>query len=143
MDGEGTGAGIGSVKGLSPAIMVKKEDQLMRRDQVLYWATATVFSILFGEIISPMLAHHPLPILQYPVAFLIYYAILSAVFAIIVQRSVQASLIVFFVYGVVAELLLFNNIRGITDIPGILFFGLFYVFLFGTPIWIARKLSAR
>lgn len=115
----------------------------MRRDQVLYWATATAFSILFGEIIGPLLAHHPLPVLQYPVAFIAYYAILSAVFAIIVQRSVQVSLIVFFVYGVVAELLLFQNIRGITDIPGILFFGLYYVFLFGTPLWIVQEFRGR
>jgi hypothetical protein len=123
--------------------MVKKADCLMRRYQVLYWATATAFSILFGEIVGPLLAHHPLPILQHPLAFLIYYAILSAVFAIIVPRSVQASLIVFFVYGIAAELLLFKNIRGITDILGVLFFGLFYVFLFGTPVWIVKRLSVH
>ncbi len=115
----------------------------MRRDQVLYWVTATAFSILFGEIIGPLLAGNPLIILQYPVAFLIYYAIISAGFAMIIRRSLQASLIVFFVYGVVAELLLFKNIRGITDIPGILFFGFFYVFLFGTPLWIVQIFRGR
>jgi hypothetical protein len=47
------------------------------------------------------------------------------------------------VYGIAVELLLFKNIRGITDIPGVLFFGLFYVFLFGTPVWIVKRLSVH
>jgi hypothetical protein len=86
---------------------------------------------------------HSLPVLQYPLAFLIYYGILSGIFAVLVTRSVPLSLVVFFLYGVAAELLLFGNIRGISDIPGILFFGLFYLFLFGMPVWIVKKMQAR
>ena len=116
---------------------------LGRREQVRYWATATAFSVLFGEIVGPLLAHHPLPILQHPIGFAVYYAALAGAFSLLVVRSVRLSLGAAFVYGVVAEWLLFGNVRGITDDPGILFFGFFYVFLFGTPIWIARRVSAR
>jgi len=59
----------------------------------------------------------------------------------LVTRSVPLSLVVFFFYGIAAELLLFDNISGIMDLPGMLFFGTFYVFLFGTPIWIAKKIN--
>jgi hypothetical protein len=108
---------------------------------VLYWITATVFSILCGEIAGPLLARHPLPILEHTAAFITYYRILSAIFAMLLTRSVPLSLVVFFFYGIAAELLLFNNIGGVTDMSAMLFFGTFYVFLFGTPIWIAKKIN--
>jgi len=115
--------------------------EMIKKEMVLYWITATVFSILSGEIAGLPLARHPLPILEYPVAFIIYYGMLSGIFAALIARSVPISLVVFFLYGIAAELLLFNNIAGITDILGVLFFGAFYVFIFGTPVWIVKRLS--
>lgn len=108
------------------------------KDSVLTWLTATAFSLFFGEIVGPVLAHHPLPLLMFPVPFLIYYAILSGVFTVVVTRSARLALAFMFLYGVSAELLLFHTIQGISDIPGILFFGLFYVFLFGMPVFIVK-----
>jgi len=99
--------------------------EMIKKEMVLYWITATVFSILSGEIAGPLLARHPLPILEYPVAFITYYGILSAVFAALVTRSVPLSLVVFFLFGIAAELLLFDNIGSIMDLPGMLFFGTF------------------
>jgi hypothetical protein len=107
----------------------------------VYWASAFVFSILFGEIIGPLIAGHALPLFQFFIPFVIYYGLLSFVFALFANRiKVWKSLAIFFVYGVIAEMLLFKNVKGIFDIAGILFFGLFYVFLFGVPLWFARKI---
>ncbi|MEW5996141.1 MAG: hypothetical protein AB1657_00920 [Candidatus Micrarchaeota archaeon] len=108
---------------------------------IRYWIIAWIFSILFGEIIGPLLAGHALPLLSYPLFMIVYYGALSLIFSLVVQRLGKSSLAVFFVYGVLAELFLFHNITGFTDIAGILFFGAFYVFLFGVPIWITKKIS--
>jgi len=108
---------------------------------IAYWLAAWAFSILFGEIILPALVGHALPIFTYTVAFLIYYGILSLVFAFFVVEFGTRSLIVFFVYGVVVEMFLFGNIKGPKDVPGILFFGLLYVFLFWTPMWLVNLLK--
>jgi hypothetical protein len=47
------------------------------------------------------------------------------VFAALVTRSVPLSLVVFFLFGIAAELLLFDNIGSMMDLPGMLFFGTF------------------
>lgn len=115
----------------------------MRDTAFLYWVTATPFSIFFGEFAGPLLARHPLPILIYPLPLVVYYAIVSGIFSLLVTRSARCALIVFFAYGIAAELFLFGTIGGVGDSAGILFFGLFYVFLFGTPVWISRWLAVR
>jgi hypothetical protein len=108
-----------------------------------YWIFSCLFVVLFGEIIGPLIAGHALPILAYPIPFIIYYLIISLVFAFIINKNWFIALIVFFLYGFIVELLLFKNISGFTDIPGILFFGFFYVFLFGTPRYIYRKIFKK
>lgn len=113
----------------------------MEREFIIYWISAWVFSIVFGEIIGPFIAGNELPLLTYPLAFLVYYGILSLFFAVVVKKIRKISLAVFFVYGIGAELFLFGNIRGFTDIGGMAFFGLFYVFLFGTPLLITKKFA--
>ncbi|MFA5411768.1 MAG: hypothetical protein WC350_00250 [Candidatus Micrarchaeia archaeon] len=105
------------------------------------WIAAWVFSILFGEIVGPLLASHALPILLYPLQMIAYYGAISLIFAFIASKLGKLALAVFFFYGVLAEMFLFHNITGPTDIPGILFFGAFYVFLFGIPIWITKRIS--
>lgn len=108
---------------------------------VRHWLAAWFFSILFGEMILPALAGHPLPIFAYPVAFFLYYGFLSLIFAFIYLKFGTRALTVFFVYGVVVEMFLFGNIKGPADIPGILFFGLLYVFLFWTPMRLVNHLK--
>ncbi|MDO8460760.1 MAG: hypothetical protein Q7S74_06640 [Nanoarchaeota archaeon] len=112
-----------------------------------YWIVSLVWVVLFGEIIGPLIARHELVIfrsLQFFVVFMFYYALLTLIFTFIVRKfSIKLSLIVFFVYGVLSEMLLFGNIHGYLDILGILFFGFFYVFLFGVPIWLARKFNIQ
>lgn len=105
------------------------------------WIAAWVFSILFGEVIGPLIAGHALPILLYPLQMIAYYGAISLIFAFVARKLGKPSLAIFFIYGVLAEMFLFHNITGPTDILGILFFGLFYVFLFGVPIWIVKRIS--
>ena len=106
-----------------------------------YWIIAWAFSILLGEIAGPLIAGHPLPLLLYPLQFIVYYGALSLLFSFAVQKLGKLSLAIFFLYGVLAEMLLFHNISGPGDILGMLFFGSFYAFLFGAPIWITGKMS--
>lgn len=105
------------------------------------WVAAWAFSILFGEIVGPLIAGHAIPLLLYPLQMFAYYGALSLIFAFAAQKLGKPSLAIFFIYGVIAEMFLFHNITGPADIPGILFFGLFYVFLFGVPIWMAKRIS--
>jgi hypothetical protein len=49
----------------------------------------------------------------------------------------------FFCFGVIAEMLVFGNIRGPTDLPGILFFGIQYIALFGTPYLITKRVLKK
>lgn len=116
--------------------------KLKNKITISYWIIAWFFSILFGEIIGPLIARNPLPILQFPIAFIIYYGILSFAFSYLFYqlKSDYRVYLVIFIYGVIAELFLFKNINGFSDILGILFFGLFYVFLFGLPYLISAKI---
>ncbi|MCX6682657.1 MAG: hypothetical protein NTY71_06710 [Methanoregula sp.] len=50
-------------------------------------------------------------------------------FAALVTRSVPLSLVVFFLFGIAAELLLFDNIGSMMDLPGMLFFGTLSLFV--------------
>jgi hypothetical protein len=105
-----------------------------------YVGIALGWSLLFGEILGPLAAHHDLPLLRYPGPFLIYYFIITLIFAWCFKKLGRWSLIIVFLYGFVGEWLLFHNVSGPTDILGILFFGCFYLFLFGLPAWFARKI---
>jgi hypothetical protein len=113
----------------------------MRKQFWLYVISALIFSLLFGEVLGPMIAKHPLPLLQFPIQFIVYYFVLATIFGWLFKKMGSWTLIIIFAYGVLAEWLLFTNIKGLTDIPGILFFGLFYLFLFGVPYWISKKLA--
>ena len=113
----------------------------MRKQFWFYVIGALLFSLFFGEIIGPSIAGNPLPLLQFPVQFIIYYFILSLIFGWLFKKLGRWNLIIIFLYADLAEWLLFHNIKGPTDIPGILFFGFFYLFLFGVPYWISKKLA--
>lgn len=106
-----------------------------------YVFSAWAFSVLFGEVIGPLIAHHSLPLLQFPVQFLIYYFVLAFFLGWCFKKFGRWALVLIFAYGVLAEWLLFGNIHGPTDSAGILFFGLFYLFLFGVPRWISNRLA--
>lgn len=109
-----------------------------------YWVIAFIYSVLLGEIILPSIVGHPLPLLDHPVGMLAYYAVLSLAMAYLIRKiGIRRSLVGFFVYGVVAEWLFFKNVQGLTDIPGVLFFGGLYVFLFGVPYLLVKVLGRR
>ena len=110
----------------------------------LYWLLSWLLSVLFGEVfLSGIVAGNPAPFLYFG-PFLVYYGILCFIFANIVTRAKFAhSLAVFFVSGYLLELLVFRNITSPLDVPGIIFFGLLYVLLFGLPWLAAGKLAGR
>ena len=105
-----------------------------------YTISATVFAISFGELILPASVGNTLPILSSygPAgAMVAYYAVISFVFSLIIDKySTKTAIASFFIYGSIIELILFKNVM---DIVGFLFFGVLYIFLFGVPMWFTKK----
>ena len=116
----------------------------MTSQTVVYTVSATIFAILFGELILPASVGNSLPILSNPVTFVVmtfYYVTISFLFSKILGRyGTKMALVAFFVYGGIAELILFGNVG---DVVGFVFFGCLYIFLFGVPIWITKKLTGE
>ena len=116
----------------------------MTSQTVVYTASATIFAILFGELILPASVGNSLPILSNPVTFVamtFYYVTISFLFSKILGKyGTKMALTAFFVYGGIAELILFGNVG---DVVGFVFFGCLYIFLFGVPIRITKKLTVK
>ena len=116
----------------------------MTSQTVVYTVSATIFAILFGELILPASIGNSPPILSNPVTFVamtLYYVTISFIFSIILGRyGTKMVLAAFFVYGGIAELILFGNVG---NVVGFVFFGCLYIFLFGVPIWITKKLTVK
>jgi len=104
-----------------------------------YWIVAAVFAIIFGEIITGLISGNPAFFNNW-IAISVYYFILTLPFGYLISRTKpKYYLSIFFIYGVAVEYLLFKNIATLTDLKAVVFFGLLYVFLFGTPVWILKK----
>ena len=118
--------------------------KFMNKKIVYYWIPAWLFAVLFGEVfLSGIVVQNP-TIFQYWLPISIYYLVLTFIFALIVVRVTnKIALILFFIYGVLAEYFVFMNIKSVIDISGILFFGFLYVFLFGVPIVIYKKICKK
>ena len=118
--------------------------RFMDKKIVYYWIPAWLFAVLFGEVfLSGIVAQDP-TIFQYGLPISIYYLVLTFIFALIVVRVTnKIALTLFFIYGVLAEYFVFMNIKSVIDFPGILFFGFLYVFLFGVPIAIYKKICKK
>ena len=116
----------------------------MTSQTVVYTVSATIFAILFGELILPASIGNSPPILSNPVTFVamsFYYVAISFIFSIILGKyGTKMALTAFFVYGGIAELILFGNVG---DVVGFVFFGCLYIFLFGVPIWLTKKLTVK
>ncbi len=116
----------------------------MTSQTVVYTVSATIFAILFGELILPASIGNSPPILSNPVTFVamtFYYVTISFLFSKILGRyGTKMALAAFFVYGGIAELILFGNVG---DVVGFVFFGCLYIFLFGVPIWLTKKLTVK
>ena len=116
----------------------------MTSQTVVYTVSATIFAILFGELILPASIGNSPPILSNPVTFVamsFYYVVISFIFSIILGKyGTKMALAAFFVYGGIAELILFGNVG---DVVGFVFFGCLYIFLFGVPIWLTKKLTVK
>ena len=116
----------------------------MTSQTVVYTVSATIFAILFGELILPASIGNSPPILSNPVTFVamtFYYVTISFLFSKILGRyGTKMALAAFFVYGGIAELILFGHVG---DVVGFVFFGCLYIFLFGVPIWLTKKLTVK
>ncbi len=90
--------------------------------------------MIFGEVLSALAGINPM-FLAALVPILIYYVVLTFLFAWLFEKikAWQFALIAF-IYGGTVEVLLFKGI------PNFLVAGLFYVFLFGVPYVIIKKL---
>jgi len=107
----------------------------MKQQVFQYWLFALFFSVGFGELfLSGIVDGNPTPF-QHFVPITIYYAALSLIFALLVPRYSRLTLIIiFFTYGVLAEMFIFKNIAALSDVLGIIFFGGLYIVLFGVPL---------
>jgi len=116
----------------------------MDKKIVYYWIPAWLFAVLFGEVFLSGIVAQDTSFFQYWLPISIYYLVLTFIFALIVIRVTnKIALTIFFIYGVLAEYFVFMNIKSVTDFPGILFFGFLYVFLFGVPIVIYKKICKK
>ena len=97
----------------------------------LYAIVGTIFAVGVGEVFLATMIAGSTAILDHTIPLVAYYFVLSLAFGIVLTMvSFRKMLVVFFIYGVIAETFLFRNI---TALPGVLFFGVLYVFLFGVP----------
>ena len=105
-----------------------------------YVLTGTLITTIFGELLAVYLAGNTI-FLQYWLPITLYYVAATFVFSLFVFKMPPLLVpLVFFIYGVVMETFVFGNIKGLTDIPGVLFFGNQYIALFGLPYVITKKL---
>jgi hypothetical protein len=111
--------------------------------KLLYMVFAIPIVLVFGEIMPIFIANNP-TFIQHPIAITIYYLLITFIFSLFIFRiSPLAVVMAFFCFGVIAEMLVFGNIRGPTDLPGILFFGIQYIALFGTPYLITKRVLKK
>ncbi len=107
---------------------------------IVYILVSTIFIILFGELLAVFLAGNPV-FLNHWFVITLYYFVITFIFSLFVFRLKSLVIVpIFFVYGVIAETFIFGNIKGLTDIVGILFFGNQYIALFGIPYILTKKI---
>lgn len=116
-----------------------------------FWGVAFLFSVLVVEIILSGIVLDRLLGVESPVlrsigtlfALVVYYAFITLLLSIVTQLkplSWRVSLLLFFTYGVLIELLFFKTIHSLGEAVG---FGLLYVFMFGVPLWITLRLTKK
>lgn len=102
-----------------------------------YWLITVPFVIIFGEILPGIISHNP-TFFRHWAAISIYYCIITFIFAILFKKIERRIVVVIiFLYGGLMEVLFFKGIRIF------ILAGLFYVFLFGFPLWILRGLGEK
>ncbi|MFH1803194.1 MAG: hypothetical protein ABH864_07165 [archaeon] len=116
-----------------------------KKEFLFYWIFSWIFVVFFGEFLAGIVA----PILNngqggtffiYPIQIIIFYGFANLIIAFALKFIPKKLVImVFFIYGAILEMVLWRNVKGPTDIIGIIFFGLLYVFLYGVPYWITKR----
>lgn len=102
----------------------------------IYWLCAWLFAVGVGEILAPAILNPSYTLFkEHPVAIAIYYAVVTRLAAEAYRRSAVAGSIVAFIFGAIVEVHLFGGI------PHYVAAGVFYVFLFGVPWLVARKVA--
>lgn len=109
------------------------------KSTLTYVVISTFFILIFGELISVFIADNPV-FLQHWLAIFIYYLFITFIFSLFIFRIPPLFVpLIFFLCGVIMETFVFRNIKGLTDILGVLFFGIQYIALFGVPYIITKK----
>lgn len=113
----------------------------MDKKTLIYTILGALFPILYGEVLAIFLANNPI-FRTYWLVISIYYIITAFIFSLFIFKIPPLVVVgVFFIFGVIMEMLVFKNIHGLTDWLGILFFGNQYIALFGIPYLITNKLE--
>ena len=118
--------------------MVNSHSSFSKR-VISYWLIAWLFNVIVVEMfVSGILMGGPFfSSTKLIITLVIYYAILSLIFALILEYIPKSTVIlIFFVYGVLFELLIAKTIQSLGEFIG---FGLLYIAMFSIPLWIRKK----
>ena len=100
----------------------------------IYWIISFIFVVFFGEVLSTLAGINPMFLAAF-IPITIYYVALTFLFSLLFEKAkAWQFVLIVFVYGGTIEVLLFKGI------PNFLVAGLFYVFLFGVPYLIVKKI---
>lgn len=114
---------------------------ISKKEFLFYWIFSWFWVVFFGEfltsIISPILNDGAVAgFTLYPIQIMIFYVFANLILTFVIMKmSSRITYLFFFVYGGLIEWFVWGH-------PGpvaFVFFGLFYVFLYGVPYVITKR----
>lgn len=104
----------------------------------LLWSFALSYGV--AELgLSFLVARNSAPI-RFALPMISYYLVLCSIaYGCVRMFGRKRACLAFLAYGIAAEIYVFGNIKGLTDFPGMIFFGLLYLFMLGTPLLIGAE----
>ncbi len=127
------------------SISVSISGRSIARSRLLkYWGLSFAWSVGFGELfLSGVIDGNSAPF-QFFLPIVVYYLVLCFLFGLLTTKvSTRWCMLIFLMYGLLAERFVFGNIQGLEDYPAIIFFGALYLVLFGLPLWIINHFEIR